>query len=58
MNMEFDAGGDRGLDILASTPYSRQVNCTTLRTEHRGGIHHSTATADPGGDTGQLPALL
>ena len=36
VNMEFEAGGDRGLDILASTPYSRQVNCTTLRTETPG----------------------
>ena len=37
VNMEFDAGGNRGLDILASdSPYSRQVNCTTLRTETPG----------------------
>ena len=37
VKMEFDAGGDRGLDILASnSPYSRQVDCTTLRTETRG----------------------
>ena len=37
VEMEFDAGGDRGLDILASdSPYSRQVDCTTLRTETPG----------------------
>jgi extracellular elastinolytic metalloproteinase len=37
VEMEFDAGGDRGLDILANnSPYSRQVNCTTLRTEEPG----------------------
>ena len=35
--MEFDGGGDRGLDILASnSPYSRQVDCDTLRTETPG----------------------
>jgi protocatechuate 3,4-dioxygenase beta subunit len=37
VEMEFDAGGDRGLDILASgSPFSRQVNCQTLRTEEPG----------------------
>ncbi len=37
VEMEFDAGGDRGLDILASnSPYSRQVDCATLRTETPG----------------------
>jgi hypothetical protein len=33
VEMEFDAGGNLGLDLLASdSPYSRQVDCTTLRT--------------------------
>jgi extracellular elastinolytic metalloproteinase len=37
VEMEFDAGGDLGLDILASnSPYSRQVDCETLRTEEPG----------------------
>jgi extracellular elastinolytic metalloproteinase len=37
VEMEFDAGGDRGRDILASgSPYSRQVDCDTLRTETPG----------------------
>jgi extracellular elastinolytic metalloproteinase len=37
VEMEFDGGGDRGLDILASnSPYSRQVDCDTLRTEEPG----------------------
>jgi extracellular elastinolytic metalloproteinase len=37
VDMEFDAGGDRGLDLLASnSPYSRQVDCQTLRTETPG----------------------
>jgi extracellular elastinolytic metalloproteinase len=37
VEMEFDIGGNRGLDILASdSPYSRQVNCDTLRTETPG----------------------
>ena len=32
-DMEFTLGGNQGLDILASdNPYSRQVDCTTLRT--------------------------
>ncbi len=38
--MEFDGGGDRGLDILASnSPYSRQVDCDTLRTVTPGAEH-------------------
>ena len=37
VDMVFDAGGNRGLDILASdSPYSRQVDCNTLRTETPG----------------------
>jgi extracellular elastinolytic metalloproteinase len=37
VRLEFDAGGNRGFDILASdSPYSRQVNCETLRTETPG----------------------
>ncbi len=37
VEMVFDGGGDRGLDILASnSPYSRQVDCDTLRTETPG----------------------
>ena len=32
-DLEFTLGGNQGLDILASdNPYSRQVDCTTLRT--------------------------
>ncbi|HEY6416995.1 MAG TPA: M36 family metallopeptidase, partial [Acidimicrobiales bacterium] len=37
VNMEFDAGGDRGLDLLTrGSPYSRQIDCQTLRTETPG----------------------
>ncbi|HLV59106.1 MAG TPA: M36 family metallopeptidase, partial [Natronosporangium sp.] len=35
--LEFSLGGYQGLDILAeNSPYSRQVDCTTLRTEDPG----------------------
>jgi extracellular elastinolytic metalloproteinase len=37
VELQFDAGGGRGLDILAgNSPYSRQVDCATLRTETPG----------------------
>jgi protocatechuate 3,4-dioxygenase beta subunit len=37
VELQFDAGGARGLDILAAnSPYSREVDCDTLRTETPG----------------------
>jgi extracellular elastinolytic metalloproteinase len=37
VTLEFSVGGYQGLDILAeNSPYSRQVDCTTLRTEDPG----------------------
>ncbi|MEI7056350.1 M36 family metallopeptidase [Nocardioides sp. CCNWLW239] len=33
LSAEFVLGGDKGLDVLAGTPYSRQVNCRTLAVE-------------------------
>ncbi|GGU20797.1 M36 family metallopeptidase [Nocardioides albus] len=32
-SVEFSIGGDEGLDVLAGSPYSRQVNCRTLAVE-------------------------
>ena len=32
VDLRFTADGYRGLDVLASRPYSRQVDCTTLQT--------------------------